>query len=62
VRPAVLASLPAFRGILDWFCCWGDPGLSAVLPLELAVVAEETGRRGLELRRGGEVFGRGTAM
>jgi hypothetical protein len=39
--------------------CCGDADRSAVFCLELAVVAEETGCRDREPRRGGEVFGRG---
>jgi hypothetical protein len=42
--------------------CCGELDRSAVFCLELAVVAAETGCRGRELRRGGEVFGRGADM
>jgi hypothetical protein len=42
--------------------CCGDPDRSAAFCLELAVDAEETGCRGLELRRGGDVFGGGAEM
>ena len=42
--------------------CCGDPDRSAAFCLEFAVDAEETGCRGLELRRGGDVFGGGAEM
>jgi hypothetical protein len=42
--------------------CFGEPDGSAGFCRELAAAAEETGCLGRELRRGGEVFGRGAEM
>jgi hypothetical protein len=39
--------------------CFGESEGSAAFCLEIAAVAEETGCRGRELRRGGESFGGG---
>lgn len=42
--------------------CFGEPEVSEGFGFEGVAVAEETGCRGRELRRGGEVFGRGAEM
>ncbi len=41
---------------------FGEPEGSAAFCLELAAMAEDTGCRGRELRRGGDSFGGGADM
>ena len=55
------APYPSFRVAL-YPLISGVTDLSAALALELAVVAVDTGRRGRELRSGGEVLGGGADM
>ena len=45
----------------DLICC-GEPDRSAAFCREFSVDAEETGSRGRELRRGGDVLGGGAEM